>query len=73
MATLNLQIETIFDEPDLLIFRSNMGSEDSAVAMLVSVDDLHDTVLTMLDAVPYEDVERAHAILAHASKEASRQ
>jgi hypothetical protein len=72
MATLNMQIETIFDEPDFVVFRSSMGSESSAVAMLVRVDKLHDAVLTMLDAVPYEGVERAHFMVSRSNKEVQR-
>jgi hypothetical protein len=55
MSALHLHIETVFDEPDLLILRSITEPGNCPVVMLVRADRLHDTVLTMLDALPPDD------------------
>ncbi|MCA8199197.1 hypothetical protein [Burkholderia vietnamiensis] len=51
MSSLYLHIETIFDEPDLVVLRTSMTLQDSPVVMLVRLDALGDAVLTMLDGL----------------------
>jgi hypothetical protein len=61
MSALHLHIETVFDEPDLLVLRTITEPGNCPVVMVVRADQLHDTVLTMLDALPPDD---EHACIA---------
>jgi hypothetical protein len=51
MSALHLHIETVFDEPELVVLRTSTEPQESTVVMLVRLDRLHDTVLMMLDAL----------------------
>lgn len=71
MSALHLHIETVFDEPDLVVLRTSTEPTEpgeSPVVMLVRVDELHDAVFTMLDALPVPADERSCSMNNHCSK-----
>jgi hypothetical protein len=55
MGALHLHIETVFENPDLLVLRTTTESCNCPVVMVIRADQLHDAVLTMLDALPPDD------------------
>jgi hypothetical protein len=55
MASLFIHLETLFDDPDLVVMHTSTTSHEAPVVMLVRLDKLSDTVVTMLDALDLDD------------------